>query len=685
MAYVGGNCTTAYRSKEPYRTITEEDIPITSSGYLETITVPDAEKVQVEVEYDFTKNGSILAVTQGVHSNPNEPPDGPFDEIASYSSGARVFNYSGDTITIVSMMGANNSITINIYPIYDEAPEEIETEITTTCNIARSENVDENGSNKNDDGTERNYSNTYFVYQTFTIPDADKITIDLEYAFTEDTAELVVAEGFWLPGSEPTGDYRRFDTENDNISGHETFTFNSNTVTFSMSKKDDPILEDYNYGFYAKVYTVYSDKEEENTIPVEACSFGEKIGKYEEANNYKGGWIADESTGEYITYEQLVTGMEANKEYLAGRIININAYNPYAIVYDGNGATAGTMDGFVTVLTEPDATELGEYDFSLIAPNFKKDGYGFAGWSKDPITPGTDINTPEYESKIYGSNQQVTQDDILAEDFTDDNGRTAKLYAVWVPTVGTLQNWTGCSTMEQGQMIALTDNRDGNVYTVAKLADNNCWMTENLRLDSRAAITAENTDHPAKDFQLPGSNDRWCWEGTEECIDRPYINTNNTNIGGKNSLNQFLISTPGYIRDFRNIDPYESIGSNGDNYSWYAYGNYYNWNAATAGTGTYDIDASIEEKTEATGSICPIGWRLPKGDSSNGGFINLDIQMGGNGGAQYDPEIINNWLSFPSNFVYQGFLGNIGSDSSTRTIFRGYAGGYYSLRAVDDG
>ena len=38
--------------------------------------------------------------------------------------------------------------------------------------------------------------------------------------------------------------------------------------------------------------------------------------------------------------------------------------------------------------------------------------------------------------------------------------------------------------MTQGEVKALKDQRDNNVYTVAKLADGNCWMIENLRLDA---------------------------------------------------------------------------------------------------------------------------------------------------------------------------------------------------------
>ena len=47
----------------------------------------------------------------------------------------------------------------------------------------------------------------------------------------------------------------------------------------------------------------------------------------------------------------------------------------------------------------------------------------------------------------------------------------------------------------------------------------------------------------------------------------------------------------------------------------YLVGNYYQWNAATAGTGA----SATSSYTNATDSICPKGWKLPIGNSSNSG------------------------------------------------------------------
>ena len=99
------------------------------------------------------------------------------------------------------------------------------------------------------------------------------------------------------------------------------------------------------------------------------------------------------------------------------------------------------------------------------------------------------------------------------EDVTINSSVSSSLritfYAVWVPAKKDgsnnpvyLQDFTtsDCNTLTKanfnsstgviipGSVIALTDKRDNQVYTIAKLADNNCWMTENLRLEHAGTV-----------------------------------------------------------------------------------------------------------------------------------------------------------------------------------------------------
>lgn len=113
----------------------------------------------------------------------------------------------------------------------------------------------------------------------------------------------------------------------------------------------------------------------------------------------------------------------------------------------------------------------------------------------------------------------------------------------------------------------LTDTRDGKTYWVAKLADGNCWMTQNLAIDlTGKTLTANDSD--------VSSN----WSPVA------------TGWSGNNAIN-WQISATG-----------SEHGS---------YGGYYTWQAATANTAPASTG-------EASSSICPKGWRLPSNNSTNG-------------------------------------------------------------------
>lgn len=94
----------------------------------------------------------------------------------------------------------------------------------------------------------------------------------------------------------------------------------------------------------------------------------------------------------------------------------------------------------------------------------------------------------------------------------------------------------------------------------------------------------------------------------------------------------------------------------------YDYGNYYNWNAATAGTGTYD---TAPPNDQASGSVCPKGWKLPTG-GDNGQLKNLS------------QTITNRIYNFPNNFTRAGFalIGTINS--------RFFSSSYWSNTATDN-
>ena len=114
----------------------------------------------------------------------------------------------------------------------------------------------------------------------------------------------------------------------------------------------------------------------------------------------------------------------------------------------------------------------------------------------------------------------------------------------------------------------LTDTRDNNTYTVSKLADGKCWMTQNLRIAGKTLTPADSD--VTSNYTIPAS-----------------------------SLSGF--------------DNYDTSNAYVDN----TYGGYYNWYTATAGTGTTSLSTEYQNTTV---SICPKGWKLPTSGNSNSDF-----------------------------------------------------------------
>ena len=289
---------------------------------------------------------------------------------------------------------------------------------------------------------------------------------------------------------------------------------------------------------------------------------------------------------------------------------------------------------------------------TLYAPNFKRDGYGFAGWN----------TSFDYTGTNYGPNQTIT-----APADVQTNGLS--LYARWIPSQGTLQDWNGCSSMNNGDVTALTDNRDNDTYAVAKLADGKCWTIENLRLDDSAELSSTNTHNPSLpitnvyDATNPTTSNHlstttdptttaWCTSNSSACDDQSMLATNNTTFFTDNSSQSY--STESNV---------------------YSYGNYYNWYSATAGHGKYG--SSYGSGYVAPGDICPAGWHLPTGNTS-GEFSALDVAMGGTGAYQSTTEASNRWRTYPNNFVYSGSAG--GSSVGSRSSYGYYwsSSAYYS-------
>ena len=386
---------------------------------------------------------------------------------------------------------------------------------------------------------------------------------------------------------------------------------------------------------------------------------------------------------------------------------------------DNNSATLRTASpraGAISATANSAAT--------LIAPNFKRSGYGFAGWS-------TEYNyTSTSTSPIYGPNETISTKQ------QDDRGLVvtsgAILYPVWVASSGTLQGWTGCSSLTPAtydsttgkvsatlsSITALTDSRDENTYAVARLADGQCWMVENLRLNNEDTTSAEDIalaqgyGNATTSINASGYN-LGEFVGLAASEDANFTNSTTANslysIDGSNGTTNIYndynagCRLPRYNKNNTNMTLNatnsdgtttltDSYNASNNHVRWYGYGNYYNWPAAMANTEYYTTYSGTNGSDAAGTSICPTGWHLPLGyqssgtlengssDAANrvGGFSYLDRVMGGTGQNQSSTAGSTQsvkWRSFPNNFVYSG------SWNGARAYYRSSSGDYWSSSA----
>lgn len=343
----------------------------------------------------------------------------------------------------------------------------------------------------------------------------------------------------------------------------------------------------------------------------------------------------NESTPNEPTTHTITFGTNVDENVEAGTYMNTIVITAIAnapiicgsgtICYVENGMTSG---GELPIQSASSNTEV-----VLTAPNYYRVGYGFAGWNTRSDGNGTN----------YGPNETINTGDLSA------NGLI--LYAKWIPSSGTFQEFSGCDAMNIGDSIALTDNRDGNVYTVTKLVDGACWMTENLKLDFSnpdVTISDTNTNNPTPEFVTavnahPASSNSFCTGTNAACFEQVLFNTDSINFEA--------------------------------NDNWYSYGSLYNYYTATAGHGVYN---SKNPNVSMAGDICPAGWKLPTAVGYEGNLSILDVALGGNGRNTASAEASKRWRKYPVNIMYAGQV-----KEGARMDF-GVSGNYASSNATNN-
>ena len=402
--------------------------------------------------------------------------------------------------------------------------------------------------------------------------------------------------------------------------------------TISSPTPTYPITLDNGYGSYSSVPDTYA-----------------KVAHRDSGTDVGVSATGSELTATYATY---ISGTQAADTY-SGKVkytlVHPASETPLApqptqsgkICYYPNGSNVeGTMGCQTLYASSANAT--------LLASNFSRTGYGFAGWS----------TTFDYSDStgFYGPQELIT---FTAGEYTGNNPGLS-LYARWIKSTGYLQNWTcpNNTSMPIGAVTALTDRRDDQTYAVAKLADSKCWMIENLRLENTGTDNTNGLFAQGYDASFVGlANPESPWADNSTTANSLYSTDGSTTktISGSNLAYRF----PRY--NSTNTNARASTPSDGTG-SMYSYGNYYTWAAAIADITDYSSG------DHSTTSICPTGWRIPTGNVA-GEFYALNTAI--NSGA-IDSVASRRLRAYPNNFVLSGGV----TDSSV--LGRGSSGGYWS-------
>ena len=252
-------------------------------------------------------------------------------------------------------------------------------------------------------------------------------------------------------------------------------------------------------------------------------------------------------------------------------------------------------------------------------------------------TAGPTLGDGTLAADIYNLNfGALINSDLPSGTYTNTVTVSVVANPAYVPNLTQISNMQDmtteiCNASTVGQTNRLTDTRDGKLYWVAKLADNQCWMTQNLDFDiPEGGLTSADSDVTS----TWNSSSAYPPTATSTTISSNSSNTGTLSwdlgmyvksdpdgyssyCDGVKGLSDSSCTSAGWT-DVSSMTPMTDGTSNevisGSTYNaHYLVGNLYQWNAATAGTGGTITSA------EATDSICPKGWKLPTSNNSNPG------------------------------------------------------------------
>ncbi|MEE0888380.1 MAG: hypothetical protein U0L97_04180 [Candidatus Saccharimonadaceae bacterium] len=314
-------------------------------------------------------------------------------------------------------------------------------------------------------------------------------------------------------------------------------------------------------------------------------------------------------------------------------------YNTSDLVHDNTTTTVPTTNKFSSIATSASLQTL-DTDNTWGYSTSTDGGTSwstYSGLSHTTTKPLLDISDPATPSTIdfkIAARSASTQ-------ASGTYNNVITFYAVGKPETFYMQEPEAIKSKlkNTGDTLQAIDQRDGKEYWVAKLADGNIWMTQNLDLDIEAGRT-----YTSADTDLANSTIGTTWTPTVSTSTTSSWTGSDTAPSSYDPGNLYwngnVTTSSGNLSNRTTTDPSATSGG-----THYHVGNYYNWTAAVA---MNDSSSYTTNQQDVNQSICPAGWRLPtySGDKSYENLVNMQGLTAGTSG---------NIQNAPTYFVYSGF------------------------------
>ena len=323
--------------------------------------------------------------------------------------------------------------------------------------------------------------------------------------------------------------------------------------------------------------------------------------------------------------------------------------------YNYSAASAGTITGNSNIYEAqydvcpagwrmPSYNEAGGMTSYLSEFSPTSGGYYIGGKKIQTATGNFWTSTPGNATNRRYSIQFSNDAMSLAPNFGRDGGVYVRcILNEPVGTVTTLQQFGALSStdkttlknsMATGKPYSLRDTRDNQMYTVAKLKDDNVWLANNLNLGA-TTLNGDLTTSNSNGVSVAKSTFE-SWKGASStATSGAYAASDGIDSGSKT-----------------------------------AYGMLYNFCATAAGKSSY---CTSSVTSDLTTDICPLGWRLPIGGSNVGEFSNLYTQYPSV--TQYRSSVASGGASF----ALAGYI-----DSAGEVKAQGTYGYYWSRTRYDN-